>query len=198
MSECSTFISGSPERPAPTRSLGFPQPGRKIAVLREDRQPVPPGETGILAIHRSDPGLCLGYLRADGTIDLPLAGEWFLTGDLVSENPDGSLGYHGRRDDLMTTGGFRVSPLEIEAVFHDAPGVEDCAALALSPKPDTTVVALALVGDADEATLRGLAEARLARYKQPRAYIRLPALPRSPNGKLDRRALAQAVRKDAP
>jgi acyl-coenzyme A synthetase/AMP-(fatty) acid ligase len=198
MSECSTFLSGAPARPAPEGTLGFAQEGRRLAVLDEAGAPLPDGEIGTLAVHRSDPGLMLGYWRMGGALDLPLRGDWFETGDRVARRGDGAFVYHGRRDDLITAGGFRVSPLEIEAAFHDAPGVEECAALAFSPKPDTTVVALALVGDAGDATLRGLAEARLARYKQPRAYIRLPALPRSPNGKLDRRALAQAVRKDAP
>ena len=193
MSECSTFVSGSPARPAPAGTLGYPQPGRRIAILTSGGAEVAPGETGILAIHRSDPGLMLGYLGPDGPA-LPLAGDWFLTGDLVSADQDGAFCYHGRRDDLMTTGGFRVSPLEVEAAFQGAPGVADCAAAAVEVKADTAVIALAHVGDASEPDLRALAEARLARYKQPRLYISLPALPRSANGKLDRRALAQLLK----
>ncbi len=198
MSECSTFLSGSPSRPAPPGTLGFAQPGRRLAVLDADHADLPDGETGTLAVHRSDPGLMLGYWREGGALDLPLAGEWFETGDRVERRPDGAFVYHGRRDDLITAGGFRVSPLEIEAAFHGAPGVEDCAALAVSPRPDTTIIALAFAGDAAEDVLAPLAAQRLARYKQPRAYLRLPALPRSPNGKLDRRALAETVRKAMP
>ena len=193
MSECSTFVSGSPGRPAPAGTLGYPQPGRRIAIVTEDATPVPPGETGILAIHRADPGLMLGYATAAGP-ELPLAGEWFLTGDLVSAAPDGALRYHGRRDDLMTTGGFRVAPLEVEAAFHGAPGVTECAATAVEVRPDTHVIALAHVGDARGDALAALAETRLARYKQPRLYRALDALPRSANGKLDRRALARILR----
>jgi acyl-coenzyme A synthetase/AMP-(fatty) acid ligase len=193
MSECSTFVSGSPARPAPAGTLGYPQPGRRTAILTGDGTPVPQGETGILAIHRSDPGLMLGYLTESGPV-LPLTGDWFLTGDLVSADPDGALRYHGRRDDLLTTGGFRVSPLEIEAVFQSAPGVTDCAAAAVTVKADTAVIALAFAGPADPAALAALAETRLARYKQPRLYIPLPALPRSPNGKLDRPALARLLK----
>jgi acyl-coenzyme A synthetase/AMP-(fatty) acid ligase len=188
MSECSTFISGSPARPAPEGTLGYAQPGRSIAILSEEGAPVAAGETGILAIHRDDPGLMLGYLEAAAP-DLPLSGPWFLTGDLVSTDRDGALRYHGRRDDLMTTGGFRVSPLEVEAAFHAVPGVSECAATALPVKADTEVIALAYAGDAAPATLAALAETRLARYKQPRIYIPVPTLPRSANGKLDRRAL---------
>ncbi len=196
MSECSTFISGSPTRPAPEGSLGYPQPGRRIAILAEDGQPVAPGEVGTLAVHHSDPGLMLGYL-SDALPELPLSGEWFLTGDLVAMTADGALAYHGRRDDLLTTGGFRIAPLEIEAAFHDAPGLSDCAATALAVKAETEVIALAYVGPATPEALAALAQTRLARYKQPRLYIPLAALPRSANGKLDRRALAQLL-KDRP
>jgi len=192
MSECSTFISGSPARPAPEGTLGYPQPGRRLAILTEDGAVVAQGETGILAIHRSDPGLMLGY-ATEGAPDLPLVGEWFLTGDLVTAEAEGAFHYHGRRDDLLTTGGFRVSPLEIEAAFQSAPGVTDCAATALEVKADTEVIALAYAGAATPEALSKLAETRLARYKQPRLYIPLPSLPRSANGKLDRRALKRLL-----
>ncbi len=194
MSQCSTFLSGSPARPAPAGTLGYPQPGRKLAVLSRDGAELGDGKVGTLAVHRSDPGLMLGYWSEGGTLDLPLAGDWFETGDRVERRTDGAFVYHGRRDDLITAGGFRLSPLEIEAAFHGAPGVADCAALALHPKPDTTIVALAYAGSATEAELAPLAAARLARYKQPRAYMKLTTLPRSPNGKLDRRALADIAK----
>jgi acyl-CoA synthetase (AMP-forming)/AMP-acid ligase II len=64
-----------------------------------------------------------------------------------------------------------------------------------TPPADTTIIALAYAGSAATDSLPPLAEAKLARYKQPRAYVQLDALPRSPNGKLDRRALAGLVRK---
>src|SRR6056297_186742 len=195
MSECSTFISGSPARPAPEGTLGFAQEGRRLAVLAEDGTELSDGEIGTLAVHRSDPGLMLGYWTGKGAPDLPLRGDWFETGDRVLRRPDGAFVYHGRRDDLITAGGFRVAPQEIEAAFHGAPGVDDCAALAISPNPDTTLIALAHAGIAEESALAELAQARLARYKQPRAYVHLDLLPRSPNGKLDRRALAGLVRK---
>jgi acyl-coenzyme A synthetase/AMP-(fatty) acid ligase len=195
MSECSTFLSGSPGRPAPEGTLGFAQAGRRLAVLGEDGAELPDEHIGTLAVHRSDPGLMLGYWRTDAAPFLPLTGEWFETGDRVARRSDGAFVYHGRRDDLITAGGFRVAPQEIEAAFHGAPGVEDCAALAARPRPDTTIIALAYAGSAATDSLPPLAEAKLARYKQPRAYVQLDALPRSPNGKLDRRALAGLVRK---
>lgn len=191
MSECSTFISGCPDRPAPPHTLGYPQPGRRIAILGADGQPLPQGDTGTLAIHRSDPGLMLGYLHDDG-FDLPLTGDWFVTGDMVHEAPDGALVYHGRADDMLNAGGFRVSPQEIERAF--APLVGDCAAVAVEIREDTHIICLAHVSDHAEPDLRQHAQTCLARYKQPRLYARLDALPRGANGKLNRKALAAAIR----
>jgi acyl-coenzyme A synthetase/AMP-(fatty) acid ligase len=197
MSECSTFLSGSPARPAPDGTMGFAQTGRRLAILDDHGQNVPDGTSGTLAVHRSDPGLMLGYL--DGSAPtLPLRGDWFETGDLATRLPDGSFTYLGRRDALLTAGGFRISPLEIEAAFDGAPGLTDCAALTLHPNPETTILALAYTGPAGEVALSTHAEPRLAAHKRPRAYLRLPVLPRGANGKLNRRALAQAVKDLTP
>ena len=180
MSECSTFISSSPANPAGPDSSGRPQPGRRVAILKDDT-PVPYGEEGQLAIATSDPGLMIGYLGSD-----PVQGDWFTTGDMASMQQDGSIHYIGREDDMMNPGGYRVSPLEVEAHFAQ---LTPCAAIQVSPKAGTYVVALHYTGDVDEQTLRAHAGAGLARYKQPRLYIHVPALPYGANGKLNRRAL---------
>lgn len=190
MSEISTFLSGSPAQPAPEGCIGYLQPGRRVRILAE------PGDAGLLAVHGSDPGLMLGYLDGD-TPHLPLDDGWFVTGDRVQQREDGAFIYHGRQDDLLTAGGFRIAPTEIEAAFDGAPNVTECAALTLHPDPETTIVALAYCGTARDIDLAPIAASRLAIYKRPRAYIRLVALPRSANGKLDRRALARVV-KDRP
>src|SRR5690606_10828659 len=104
MSEISTFLSGSPARPAPLASCGFPQPGRRIAALNEAGDPVAVGETGLLAIATDDPGLMLSYEGA-----APPEGEWFTTGDLVSIDASGAFHYQGRADEMMNPGGIRVS-----------------------------------------------------------------------------------------
>lgn len=199
MSECSTFISGSPARPAPPGCTGFAQSGRNLAVLDTEGAALPDGTTGLLAIHRGDPGLTYSVQQEGAAAALPLSGDaWFVTGDLVTRRPDGAYTYHGRADDILTAGGFRISPLEIEAAFDGAPGLVDCAALTIHPTPETTLIALAYCGPASEDALRHHAEPNLARHKQPRAYLHLPALPRGTTGKLDRRAVAQAVKDMTP
>ena len=190
MSECSTFISGSPQHPADDLHAGWPQPGRKIAVLGSDGMPVPVGDPGTLAVHKSDPGLCLGYLDAT----LP-EGDWFLTGDTVSMAQDGAITYLGRDDDMLNAGGFRVSPVEVESAFVGFQGIVEAAALAVSPKPDTEVIGLIYAAETpvSEDELRAHAQSLLARYKQPRVYIHRPLLPKGANGKLNRKSLRSEI-----
>ncbi|WP_170402785.1 class I adenylate-forming enzyme family protein [Ruegeria arenilitoris] len=190
MSECSTFISSSPSHPARGDSLGQPQPGRRVAILGPDG-PVPQGQEGTIAIHRSDPGLMLTYLNAPDEARARMQGDWFLTGDQGAMALDGQITYLGRDDDMMNAGGYRVSPVEVESVLSRFPGIVQVGAAAVEVKPDTFVIAAFYSGPEklDETALRAYVEANLARYKQPRAFIHLPELPTGGNGKLLRRAL---------
>ncbi|KRW93591.1 class I adenylate-forming enzyme family protein [Paracoccus sp. MKU1] len=196
MSECSTFLSGSPARPAPEGTAGFPQPGRRIAIL--DDSGAPGQGPGILAVHRSDPGLFLGYLDQPEETAARFRGDWFLTGDLAEATPEGAIRTLGRADDMMNAGGFRVAPGEVEDALSALPDAGDVAAAELPVGPGTSIIAAFWTGPATAEAMRQQAEARLARYKQPREYIRLPALPRTPTGKINRRALREAHRKDQP
>ena len=110
--------------------------------------------------------------------------------------PDGAITHLGRKDDLLNAGGFRVSPAEIEAAFDDLP-LSACAATQISPTPGTTILALFYEATCviDDALLRQCAEKTLARWKQPRHYQRLDALPRTGTGKLIRKALAAHYRR---
>lgn len=190
MSECSTFISGSPSSPAKTGSLGKPQPGRRIAIVG-DNGPVSAGTPGIIAVHRDDPGLMLEYLDAPEETVARFAGDWFLTGDQGQMDPDGSVTYLGRGDDMMNAGGFRVSPLEVEAVLNHHPAVTQAAVTEIEVKQDTRVIMAFYTAPAPilETELTEFTAERLARYKQPRGFIHVQTLPTSANGKLLRRAL---------
>ncbi|RMD93982.1 MAG: long-chain fatty acid--CoA ligase [Alphaproteobacteria bacterium] len=193
MSECSTFVSGSPARPAPPATLGYPQRGRRVAVLGAEGRPVARGEPGVLAVSRRDPGLMLGYLGAEEETAARFAGEWFVTGDMVSMGADGAISYLGRSDDMMNAGGVRVSPLEVERALAEHPAIEEVAAAEVEVKPDVTVIAAFIVtaGEPDEAELDAFAAGRLARYKCPRLWVRVPRLPRGANGKILRRKLRE-------
>lgn len=201
MTEVSTYISGSPARPQAAGTAGWVQAGRRVAVLGEDGQPRPRGEVGLLAVHRGDPGLMLGYLgNGEGTA-ARYRGDWFVTGDLAEMTPEGAVIYRGREDDLMNAGGFRVSPQEVEAAMLAFPGVQDCAVTEVEVRPGVRVIGCFFVSaePIGQAALEAHAAAHLARWKQPRLYHRLDALPRSANNKVNRRALAVLLpRPDLP
>lgn len=188
LSECSTFISGSPVTPAAPRTLGRAQKGRRIALLQRDGSL---GDTGEIAVHRSDAGLMLGYLNAPEDTAAKFKGDWFLTGDMGTRTDTGDILYEGRVDDMMNAGGFRVSPIEVEAALALHPAIEDAAAVELRIKSDASVIAAFYTGPSmiDESELAAHAAAHLARYKTPRLFIHRDVLPRGANNKLARRAL---------
>lgn len=192
MSECSTFVSSAPDHPTAPTVLGRPQTGRRIALLGADG-PVPLGKEGTIAVHRTDPGLMLGYLDAPEETAQKMQGEWFLTGDQGSMDGDHQITYLGRNDDMMNAGGFRVSPVEVESCLAKFEGITAVGAAEVSVKQDVTVIAAFYTAPAplDEGALRRYAQVNLARYKQPRLFIHLPHLPMGANGKLLRAKLRQ-------
>ena len=188
MSECSTFISGSPSKPADMGTLGYPQLGRHIALLDEKGTS---SHLGQIAVHKSDPGLMLGYLNAPKDTAARFRAEWFLTGDFGRRLPSGAIAYEGRVDDMMNAGGYRVSPIEVEAILSHYPDIFEVAVVELNVKSDASVIA-AFYTSANvlaDIELAAYCAAHLARYKCPRIFIRCKALPRGANNKLLRRTL---------
>ena len=196
MSEISTFVSSGPTTPVHPGSPGRPQPGRRVAVLPREAgaTPLPPGETGIMAVHRDEPGLMLGYWNRPEEGREALRGEWFVSGDLVEIDAEGYVWLHGRADEVMNAGGYRVSPAEVERCLIACPGVAE-AAVAERPgrDPGTTIIKAYVVardgGALDEAQILAHCALHLASYKRPRAVLMLDALPRNANGKLARASL---------
>ncbi len=200
MSECSTYVSSSPRVPVRPGSPGKPQTGRCVAALPVEggEEPLPPGETVLLAVHRSGPGLMLGYWRRPEEEELVYRGPWFLGGDLVHFDADGYMIYHGRNDDVMNAMGYRVSPLEVEHCLSKHPAVAEVAVTELRVGEGVSVIAAFVVPrDPDEpagidaAPLLAYAHEHLAAYKCPREIIFTDSLPRTANGKVRRRDLAQ-------
>jgi len=200
MSEISTYVANHPGLAIKPGSPGKPQPGRRVEILpvSGEEAPVAPGESGLIAVHRSDPGLMLGYWRRPEDEKLVYRGEWFVGGDLGAFDAEGYLWYRGRADDLMNAGGYRVSPDEVEMALADHPAVAEVAVAEHRPRPDVSVVTAFVVpreGSArDPGSILAYAETRLAAYKRPREVIFLDRLPRTPNGKLLRKALGDAAR----
>jgi fatty-acyl-CoA synthase len=131
--------------------------------------------------------------------DLPAcdAQGWFATGDLATQAADGSYTIVGRAKDLIISGGENIHPAEIEQALASHPAVAECAAFGLPDARWGELVAVALVlhagTAASDAELREHLQARLARFKLPRQWYRVDALPKTALGKLQRQALAKAV-----
>ena len=197
MTECSTFISQNPQLNCSEDTIGKPQTGRSVAILplEGDDQPVELGEIGIISIDTSDSGLMLGYLE-DKTLDADVfRGNWFLTGDMGKMEADGAITYLGRNDDMMNAGGFRVSPIEVEAVLLTHQNILSVAVSQIEVKSDVKIIAAFFTAQCEikEDELKIFASTRLARYKQPRAYFQRESLPHGPNGKLLRRNLKKLL-----
>lgn len=192
LSECSTFISACPEAPCDPDMLGRAQSGRRVAILGTEGV-VARNTPGVIAVHRSDPGLMLGYLHHSDETAARFQGDWFLTGDMGEMDDTGQIRYLGRNDDMMNAGGYRVSPIEVETALTAAPGITSAGAAEIEVKPGVRVIAAFYTSATalDETALRTYVEANLAHYKHPRAYIRIGQMPTGTNGKILRRRLSQ-------
>lgn len=163
-----------------------------VAVLSEDLSPVAVGEVGILASRRTAPGLMLHYHQRSHETAEAFRGDWFLSGDLAARDTQGHYFFMGRRDDVVTAGGYRVSPLEVEAILNRHPQVAESAVAARSLSEEKTIIVAYVVAapELDTSTLISFAREHLARYKVPREIVFCESLPKTRNGKLQRRQLA--------
>ncbi len=195
MSECSTYISSSPSVPVRPGSPGKPQAGRKVTILprEEGSEPLPPGETGLLAVHRSDPGLMLHYWNRSDEDAAVTRGDWFVGGDLAAMDEDGYVWFHGRNADVMISMGYRVSPAEVEAALAGHPAIAEVAVTETGTSEGVRIITAFVVpregcSISPESVLAHAAE-KLAPYKRPRRVLVVTALPRTANGKIQRNKL---------
>ncbi|MEO1544672.1 MAG: AMP-dependent synthetase, partial [Pseudomonadota bacterium] len=161
-------------------------------------KPLQTGEMGLLAVHRTDPGLMLGYWNRNDEEREVFRGEWFIGGDLAEMDHDGYIIHHGRDNDVMKPLGYRIAPQEIEDVLVAHSGVAEAACTEVEIKNGVRVIAAFIVPEhptspPSEADLLKHANANLAAYKCPRIIQIVDTLPRTANGKLTRSRLATRV-----
>ncbi len=198
MSEFSYYLSQTKSRPIRAGSAGFPQPGHQIKLLNpETLQQVTEGEEGMICVPDNDPGLFLEYwnlpeetakLRHDG---------WFFTGDYARYDKDGYIWFLGRKDDIIKSFGYRVSPYEIERVLKSHSSVADCASVGEEIEKDKVlVVAYAILHPGSTTTadeLLAFGREHLAAYKAPKTIYISKDFPRTKNGKILRREINQSI-----
>jgi len=188
------------EHPGRGISIGTPIANTSVWIVDEQGQPCPIGVPGEIWI--GGDGVALGYLnREDLTAErFPVdpfsnkpGARIYRTGDRGRWLGNGTLEHLGRLDFQVKLRGFRIEPGEIEAIARTAPSVTDCVVVVREIAPNDERLVLYAVCSEDEATvwpaLRSLLASRLPAYMQPQHFVKLAALPRTPNGKTDRKAL---------
>ena len=175
-------------------SMGRPIPGAEIAVLRDDGTPCGPGEVGEL-VHRG-PTVGLGYWNdpeATAAVFRPDIGVF--SGDLVRGDAEGYLYFVGRKDRMIKTLGYRVSPDEVSDVLVASGEVAEAAVTAeADPQRGQRIVAhivLAATGSLER--LQAFCDLELPRHMQPTRWATYDALPRTPGGKYDLSALGEGA-----
>jgi malonyl-CoA/methylmalonyl-CoA synthetase len=174
-------------------TVGFPLPGVDLRVCEPGTaDPVTAGEIGMIEVR--GPNVFKGYWQMpDKTAEDLRPDGWFITGDLGRVDADGYVHIVGRGKDLIITGGLNVYPKEVELLLDAQPGVAESAVIGV-PHPDmgegVVAVLAAAPGQApDLDAIRGAVAASLARFKHPRHYAVVDALPRNTMGKVQKAEL---------
>ncbi|WP_363797073.1 amino acid adenylation domain-containing protein [Lysobacter firmicutimachus] len=206
ITETTVHVTYRALQPADAERPGASPIGARIGdlslyVLDPQGRPLPVGCTGEMYVGGA--GVARGYLRrpeldAQRFLPDPFSGvpgaRMYRTGDLGRYLADGTLEYFGRNDQQVKIRGFRIELGEIEAQLARIDGVGEAIVVAREDVPgDQRLVAYLVADDAaplpEPARLRESLRERLPDYMLPAAYVRLPALPLTANGKLDRKAL---------
>jgi len=186
------YISNRPGRVRPG-SVGEVVPGYRARVLHEDGQDLPDGEVGTLWIEGDTAALL--YWNEHEKTKRTFSGDLVKTGDLFVRDPDGFFWYRGRSDELIKVGGIWVAPAEIEDCLVSHPDVVECAVVGYEDEGLTltrahVVLRVGIAGSEDlAAALQDHVRTHLSPHKYPRDVRFVAELPKTPSGKIDRRAL---------
>jgi acetyl-CoA synthetase len=177
-------------------SMGRAIPGHTVDVVDESGTPVAPGIVGEIGIKRPDPVMFLGYWKNPEATQNKFAGDWCLTGDLAKKDDDGYFWFVGRKDDLITSSGYRIGPAEIEDCILKHPAVTMAAVIGSPDKVRTEIVKAFIVlrpgvkaGAELEEEIKSFVKVRLAAHEYPREIEFVDSLPMTATGKIIRREL---------
>ena len=198
LTECKRVCYLEPELiDSKTTSVGKAIPGTEVFLLSEDGSPVLPGESGILYVR--GPHVMAGYwnneeLSKEMLKPGKIPGEQILCAhDLFKMDEDGFLYFQGRNDDIIKTRGEKVSPIEVENIIYKIDGAKEVAVLGI---PDMilgeSIVAFITMHDGinfTEKEIQMICKSQLETFMVPQRIVFLPEMPKSSNGKIDKKEL---------
>ncbi|KDA05509.1 long-chain fatty acid--CoA ligase [Microbacterium sp. CH12i] len=192
LSECSPVLMANPvaDNRVPG-AVGLPLPGTECRVIDPDNptQDVAPGTPGELVVR--GPQVFSGYYGKPEATEEAFVDGWYRTGDIVTIDDAGFVRIVDRLKELIITGGFNVSPSEVESVLRQHPSIADAAVIGLPSRHSGEEVVAAVVLEAgaelDEESIRAFARGILTPYKVPRRLFAVDDLPKSMIGKVLRR-----------
>lgn len=177
-------------------SIGCACPGVTIRLVDEGGCEVPVGSVGEILV-KSDTAM-IGYWNEPEISASVLAGGFIHSGDLGRVDDDGFYWFTGRKKEIIIRAGSNISPLEVEEVIYQHPGVRECGVVGV-PDADLGEVVWAYVAVRHPVTATELQEflrQRLAPYKVPEEIRFLPDLPKGPTGKVHRRTLLDQAKRE--
>ncbi len=177
------------ERVAAT--VGFPLPGLDVRITNDAGEPLPNGEVGNIEVRGEN--VFSGYWRMpEKTAEEIRSNGFFITGDLGTMDEEGRVSIVGRSKDLVISGGYNVYPKEVESVLDDMDSVVESAVIGV-PHADFGEAVVAVIVPVDNHVQQDQVDAaldgQLARFKQPKAVINVPELPRNTMGKVQKNLL---------
>ncbi len=194
------FVIGNSSRVLPVKpgSMGKAYPGHRVEIIDENGQILPAGRVGEIAVHRSDPGMFLEYWGDLVATKEKFKGPWMCTQDLAVKDEAGYFWYKGRKDDVITSAGYRIGPTEVENCIFNHPAVNDAAVVA-SPDPVRGSIVKAFVLLKPDVApspfirdeIQTLVKKNLAAYEYPREIEFVKDLPRTVTGKIQRHLLRE-------
>ena len=198
LTETSPVALGNPFWPTRrTGTIGVPFPSTLMRVVDPDdpTREVAQGEEGELLL--KGPQVFSGYWNApEETAKALLPDGWLRTGDVVVVDADGFTTIVDRLKEIIVTGGFNVSPSEVEHVLVEHPDISDVAVVGLQTESGEQVAAAVVLREGahlDVAAVRAWAKERLAAYKVPRSFVEVDELPKSMLGKVLRKQVREAI-----
>jgi len=183
------FYTANPD--AAAASLGWPASGVEVAIRDEAGGDCATGEAG--EINLRSPHMLIGHIDGNDYHPMPPDG-WHATGDIGHLDATGALHLAGRAGDVIKSGGYKIYPQEIELALAETNGGNPVVAVGLpSDYWGEVIVAAAEAASADWPERAAAAVGALTRYKQPRAFVTLDALPRVGQDKISRRRTAERI-----